>query len=107
MPGAARVGDAETGSCPVGPGGSSMAGPLAISSGSPDVFINGSPAARSGDPYGGEHVAFDDPHPTHGVTCEQGSSSVFINGKPAFRIGDSTSCPSTQVGGSGNVIIGG
>jgi hypothetical protein len=84
-----------------------MAGPLAIAFGSPDVFINGKPAARTGDPYGGVHVAFDDPHPTHGVSCGQGSSTVFINGKPAFRIGDSTSCPSTQVGGSGDVFVGG
>jgi uncharacterized Zn-binding protein involved in type VI secretion len=106
MPGAARVGDAESGSCPVGPGGSSSAGPLTIASGSPNVFINGKQAARTGDPYGSVHVAFEKPYPTHGVTCGQGSGKVFINGKPAFRKGDSTSCPSTQEGGSGNVFIG-
>jgi uncharacterized Zn-binding protein involved in type VI secretion len=105
MPGAARVGDAETGSCPIGP--SSLAGPLSISSGASTVLVNGKPIARSGDPYGGVHVQIPEPHAPHGVVCGSGSGTVFAEGAPVFRIGDSTSCPSTQVGGSGDVIVGG
>jgi len=105
MPGAARVGDLESGSCPIGP--SSLAPPLPIASGAGTVFINGIPAARTGDPYSGVHVHIPVPHPTHGVSCGPGSGTVFIEGSPAFRIGDPTSCPSVQVEGSGNVIIGG
>jgi uncharacterized Zn-binding protein involved in type VI secretion len=105
MPGIARVGDAESGSCPIGP--SSMAGPLSIASGAATVFVNGKPVARSGDSYSGVHVAFPDPHPTHGVTCGDGSGTVFAEGSPVFRAGDSTSCPSTQVGGSEDVFAGG
>ncbi|MDR1251119.1 MAG: PAAR domain-containing protein [Treponema sp.] len=104
MPGIARVGDTESGSCPIGP--SSIAGPLAIASGSGTVFVNGKAAARTGDPYAGVHVAIPVPHPPHGVSCGQGSGSVFFDGKPVFRIGDPTSCPSVQVSGSGDVIAG-
>jgi uncharacterized Zn-binding protein involved in type VI secretion len=105
MPGIARVGDAESGSCPIGP--SSMAGPLSISSGASTVLVNGKPVARTGDPYGGVHVAFPDPHPVHSVTCGAGSGSVFAEGAPVFRMGDPTSCPSQQAAGSGNVSAGG
>jgi uncharacterized Zn-binding protein involved in type VI secretion len=105
MPGAARVGDLESGSCPIGP--SSLAGPLAIASGAGRVFVNGIPIARTGDPYGGVHVHIPIPHPTHGVSCGAGSGMVFAEGSPVFRIGDPTSCPSVQVGGSGDVIVGG
>jgi len=105
MPGVARVGDLESGSCPVGP--SSSAGPLPIASGAATVFANGIPLARTGDPYSGVHVAFPFPNPTHPVSCGQGSRTVFAEGSPVFRIGDPTSCPSAQVGGSGNVRAGG
>jgi uncharacterized Zn-binding protein involved in type VI secretion len=84
-----------------------MAGPLSISSGAGTVFVNGKPVARTGDPYGGVHVAFPDPHPTHGVVCGAGSGTVFAEGSPVFRKGDTTSCPSVQVGGSENVFAGG
>jgi uncharacterized Zn-binding protein involved in type VI secretion len=104
MPGVARVGDPESGSCPIGP--SSMAGPLSIAVGASTVFANGIPIALSGCPYAGTHVAFPDPHPEHGVTCGPGSSTVFAEGTSVFRIADSTSCPSTQVGGSGDVFAG-
>jgi uncharacterized Zn-binding protein involved in type VI secretion len=105
MAGIARVGDIESGSCPIGP--SSLAGPLPIASGAGTVFVNGKPAARTGDPYSGVHVHIPPPHPTHGVACGPGSGSVFIEGKPVFRIGDPTSCPSVQVAGSGDVFAGG
>jgi uncharacterized Zn-binding protein involved in type VI secretion len=104
MPGVARVGDIESGSCPIGP--SSLAGPLAIASGAGTVFCNKKPVARTGDPYVGVHVHIPLPHPTHGVSCGQGSSTVFVEGSPVFRIGDPTSCPSVQVSGSGDVFCG-
>jgi uncharacterized Zn-binding protein involved in type VI secretion len=104
MAGVARVGDTESGSCPIGP--SSLAPPLAIAAGAATVFCNGKAVARTGDPYAGVHVHIPPPHPTHGVSCGQGSSSVSAEGSPVFRIGDPTSCPSVQVGGSGNVFCG-
>ncbi|MDR1902913.1 MAG: PAAR domain-containing protein [Treponema sp.] len=105
MPAVARVGDLESGSCPIGP--SSLAGPLSIAEGAGTVFVNGIPVARTGDPYGGVHVHIPFPHPTHGLSCGKGSGSVFIEGKPVFRKGDPTSCPSVQVDASGNVFAGG
>jgi uncharacterized Zn-binding protein involved in type VI secretion len=105
MPGAARVGDLESGSCPIGP--SSLAGPLPIASGAATVLVNGIPIARTGDPYSGVHVHIPVPHPTHGVSCGQGSKTVFAEGSSVFRKGDPTSCPSVQVGGSDDVIVGG
>lgn len=106
MAGVARVGDKETGSCPIGP--SSSAGPLAIASGAGSVFVNGKPIARSGDPYGGVHVHIPvPPNGTHSLSCGGGSGSVFAEGSSVYRIGDSSTCPSTQVEGSGNVFAGG
>jgi uncharacterized Zn-binding protein involved in type VI secretion len=105
MPGAARVGDADAGVCPNGP--SSLTGPTTIASGAGTVFVNGIPVARTGDPYGPPHVHIPIPHPAHSVFCGQGSSSVFAEGKSVYRIGDPTACQGVQVGGSGNVIVGG
>ena len=103
MPGVARVGDLESGSCPIGP--SSSAGPLPIASGAGTVFANGIPIARTGDPYAGVHVHIPvPPNGTHGLVCGAGSPNVFAEGAPVFRIGDPSSCPSVQVGGSGNVF---
>ncbi|HEX8412824.1 MAG TPA: PAAR domain-containing protein [Sphingomicrobium sp.] len=78
-------------------GSKSMAAPSGeISQGSPNVFINGLPAARVTDTE----------------TCDagkvaQGSATVFINGLPAARVGDKVTCGAVIVGGSGNVFIGG
>jgi uncharacterized Zn-binding protein involved in type VI secretion len=105
MSGAARVGDADAGVCPVGP--SSLTGPTTIAAGAGTVFINQKAVARTGDPYGPPHVHIPVPHPAHGVFCGAGSSNVFAEGKSVYRIGDSTACGGTQVGGSGDVIIGG
>jgi uncharacterized Zn-binding protein involved in type VI secretion len=105
MPGIARVGDLESGSCPIGP--SSLAPPLLIASGAETVFANGKPVARTGDPYLEVHVHIPIPHPTHSVNCGAGSGTVFAEGKSVFRIADPTSCPSVQVEGSGDVFAGG
>jgi uncharacterized Zn-binding protein involved in type VI secretion len=104
MPGIARVGDADKGTCPVGP--SSLTGPTTIAEGASTVFVNGIPAARTGDPYGPPHVHFPLPHPEHPVFCGQGSATVFIEGKPVYRIGDPTACGGEQAGGSGDVFAG-
>lgn len=90
MPGAARLNDIGSGH------GNSPETP--IISGSPDVLINGQPAARVGDDLA--------PHSAHPRSITQGSSTVFINGKPAARIGDGIDCGGVIISGSGNVIIG-
>ncbi len=93
MPPAARITDMHT--CPEATPEPHVGGP--IISGSPNVFINGLPAARVGDP----------------LTCvgppdviANGSTGVFINGLPAARIGDLTAHGGVIIGGSPNVIIG-
>lgn len=78
--------------------GSQSMGPTSgrIAQGSPDVLVNGLPAARVGDQ----------------VTCDagkiaQGSGSVLVNGRPAARVGDKITCGATITGGSPDVVIGG
>jgi len=71
----------------------------AITQGSPNVLINGSPAARLGDATS---------HPCSIIT---GSLTVLINGQPAARIGDLLSCQCEEnrgniATGSTNVLIG-
>jgi uncharacterized Zn-binding protein involved in type VI secretion len=97
MPGAARVGDADS--------GHGTYTPDTVKSGSPNVLTNGIPTARTGDPHG-QHMNTVEPYDVHDAVCGSGSGTVFINGIPAFRIGDPVDA-ATQVGGSGNVIIGG
>ncbi|MCO5353308.1 MAG: PAAR domain-containing protein [Bryobacteraceae bacterium] len=65
--------------------------------GSPNVFINGLPALRVGDP--GIHAACCD-----GNTWKAagGTARVLINGLPACRKGD----PTQHCGGSGHLISG-
>lgn len=73
--------------------------------GSPDVFVNGLPAARKGDP--GIHAACCGPNTW---TAAAGSGTVFINGKPAHRKDDKqTHCGGngSMTTGSANVITGG
>lgn len=71
-----------------------------ITTGSPDVFINGKPAAIATDSM----VACDD---DGSQQMAEGSSRVYINGLPAARIGDRTTCDAKVMTGSGNVRIGG
>ncbi len=76
--------------------------PTKVTSGSPDVFIDGLPAGRVGDPL----EPHDKPsHPKHGRTIATGSSTVFINGKPAALTGGKISCGGVTIG-SGTVNIG-
>ncbi|EOI3549499.1 RHS repeat-associated core domain-containing protein [Cronobacter dublinensis] len=71
-----------------------------ITTGSPDVFINGKPAAIATDSM----VECDD---DGSQQMAEGSSRVYINGLPAARIGDRTTCDAKVMTGSGNVRIGG
>ncbi|MBS5775388.1 MAG: PAAR domain-containing protein [Enterobacter cloacae] len=71
-----------------------------ITTGSPDVFINGKPTAIATDSM----VECDD---DGSQQMAEGSSRVYINGLPAARIGDRTTCDAKVMTGSGNVRIGG
>jgi YD repeat-containing protein len=98
MPPASRVKDKAL--CPADSHGKpccshSVTGPAV--SGSPNVFINGQPALRIGDP--GVHSSCCGPNTWK---CAEGSATVFINGLPAVRLGDGT----THCGGSGKMIEG-
>lgn len=85
---AARKSDPTT--CPV-PGH----GTPQIQSGSPDVLVNGLPAARLGD------IA------DCGQTISGAySATVFINGKNAATLDSTLSHGGVIIGGSGNVVIG-
>lgn len=76
--------------------------PTKVTAGSPDVFIDGVPAARVGDPL----EPHDKPNnPKHGRTIATGSSTVFINGKPASLTGGKISCGGVTIG-NGTVNIG-
>jgi uncharacterized Zn-binding protein involved in type VI secretion len=88
MPPAARLGDKHE--CPHGGG-------QIQPSCSPDVFINGLPAARLGDVT--EDSIGHDP-------IVQGEPSVRINGKPAARLSDKTDHGGVITQGSPNVFIG-
>jgi uncharacterized Zn-binding protein involved in type VI secretion len=73
--------------------------------GSPNVFVNGRPALRVGDP--GIHAACCGPNTW---TAAAGSGTVKINGKGAHRMGDADShCGGSgkMIEGSGNVFSGG
>ncbi|MES2742634.1 MAG: DUF6531 domain-containing protein [Pseudomonadota bacterium] len=78
-----------------------------INSGSPNVYINSSPAARAARP--GELDTIACPGHASGPPAKlaQGSSNVFINGQPVARQGDMTTCGGTIAAGSKNVFIGG
>ena len=76
--------------------------PTKVTAGSPNVFIDGQPAGRVGDPL----EPHDKPkHPKHGRSIATGSSTVFINGKPAALTGGAISCGGVTIG-SGTVNIG-
>ncbi|MDR2093421.1 MAG: DUF6531 domain-containing protein, partial [Azoarcus sp.] len=73
---------------------------------SPNVFINGKPAARAA-------VAADDnlvvcgKHNRYPQYIAEGSGTVFINGLPAHRVKDRSTCDAKTHKGSPNVYIGG
>ena len=94
----ARVGDiadcpADIHGCPACP--HHVKGP--ILTGSPEVLIDGRPAARVGDT--GTHATCCGPNR---FEIAEGDASVLINGKPAARIGDKTK----HCGGMGTITQG-
>ena len=95
MPAVTRVGDNNTGhdACP----------PTALSSGSPNVNVNGIPVGRVGDPYNPHGCPA---HVPHVGNIASGAPHVFINGKAAGRIGDPVTCGGSVAVGSPNVNIG-
>lgn len=73
--------------------------PVALLSGSSDVFVNNIPCGRQSDPY----PTHTDGNNTHAGNISGGSSTVFVNGKPIARVSDSVSCGGTVAQGSPNV----
>lgn len=72
----------------------------AVTSGSPNVFINSIPAGLMGMSTATSSLV--------GVTnVVKGSATVFINQLPAARLSDACGDGGTVVCGSGNVLIGG
>ncbi|MBI6547643.1 PAAR domain-containing protein, partial [Xenorhabdus lircayensis] len=71
----------------------------AIDSGSPNVIIEGKPAARTT-----VDLAVCSKHPPPLIA--QGSESVFINDQPAARVDDKLVCGATIKGGASTVFIG-
>jgi uncharacterized Zn-binding protein involved in type VI secretion len=97
MPAAARKGDSGTVHC----------SGFVIAQGSPDVNINGRPAARVSDPSTSHLLPRRRRRcGTHTSTISSGSGTVFINGRPAARVGDPFSGCTRVAQGSPNVIIG-
>lgn len=68
-----------------------------IKEGSPNVFINGLPAARKGDLVRHHHGS---------EPIVEGAPNVFINGLPAARMSDRVACDGVITAGSPNVNIG-
>ena len=97
MPLAARVGDTTSHGTPLSPG-----------PGSPDVFIGGLPAWRSGiDTHTCPLANGSVPHV--GGMVAAGSQTVLINNAPAARTGDSVTengPPNSIAAGCADVLIG-
>lgn len=76
--------------------------PTPIISGSPDVLIDGLPAARVGDALA-PHAK--PKHPPHSRQIAAGSTTVLVNGKPLAITGGAVDCGGVIIG-SGSVIVG-
>jgi uncharacterized Zn-binding protein involved in type VI secretion len=89
--------------------------PVAATSGSPNVIVNGQQAVRVGDPFPIHYFIPGSPLDPHDSVAAQGSTTVFANGLALSRGpsqgpasgGDETSCSDTIGSGSQNVIVGG
>jgi len=96
MPAATRVGDADVAHC----------SGMVRAAGSGNVFVNGIPWSRQGDPNT-VHLLPGSPCPAHSATISSGSSTVKVNGKGAGRVGDGLSGCTAVAAGSSNVFAGG
>lgn len=85
--------------------GSDHAGfpPTPITAGSGDVFIDGMPCARVGDPLA-PHSKPN--HPPHGRAIAAGAASVLVNNKPIAIHGSAITCGGTVIAGT-SVTVGG
>lgn len=73
--------------------------PTPITAGSPDVFLDGKPVARQGDPLAPHSKP---KHPPHPRAIASGVASVLVNGKPIAVTGSGISCGGVVIGsGSG------
>lgn len=70
--------------------------------GSPNVFVNGSPVVRVGDDYLQIHVCGIATHPMGPALI--GSPNVFVNNSPVHRSGDLITCGDTGGFGSSDVL---
>lgn len=77
--------------------------PRASTGGSPNVYVNGIPLHRQGDPW----AVHCNRNSCHDGVLGSGSSTVFANGQAVGRIGDPVSCGSAVAAGSANVFAGG
>jgi uncharacterized Zn-binding protein involved in type VI secretion len=96
MPKVCRVGD--NAHCPADGHGKnccshSVTGPAVA--GSPNVFVNGQPVLRVGDP--GVQAAYCGPNTWKAA---EGSATLKVNGIPVVRLGDQT----THCGGDGKMV---
>lgn len=80
--------------------GPNMGATLKIEQGSPNILINGKPAARVGDPVSCRMAMGSSP------VISEGAPHVLFNGKPAARMGDKISNGGSIDQGSSNVFIG-
>lgn len=95
MQSAARINDAHACS----DSGPNSGATLLIEQGSPNILINGKPAARVGDSVSCRMSS----SPT---TITTGAKNVLFNGKPAARMGDTIANGGSIIQGSSNVFIG-
>lgn len=96
MPAAARQGDPGVTHC----------SSYTIATGSPDVRINGRPAARVGD-SSTRHLRPGLICPPHTAKINSGAATVHINGFPAARVGSTLAMCTRVAAGSADVEIGG
>jgi len=88
--------------CSGHPAGPTYFPPRPAVMGSPDVFVDGLPLVRVGDPWA-MHTNIISVHPGAGIV---GSQTVFCNGLPVMRSTDPINCGSIAVMGSPTTFCG-
>lgn len=78
--------------------------PYVIATGSPNVFINGLPAARVGDVSSVHLMPAGDKCVPHVAPIVTGSPTVFVNGLPMARVGDYLGTCTVIISGSPTVF---
>jgi uncharacterized Zn-binding protein involved in type VI secretion len=79
--------------------------PGLVMQGSPDVLIEGLPAARANDKHVCLLPPLAGPHPPSPIA--KGSATVLIDNLPAARQRDTAGCGAQILGGALTVLIGG